>query len=165
MIFYPDLTKQAQEVICSRKTKKLLNLCLSFNGIPLKNKKYLELTLFEGIKNITQKISEIKGLLRRFQLILPRSCLLTIYKKFIRGQLDFADIIYDQAYNPSFHEKLESLQHNACLAITGAIRGTSSEKLYQELELESLKLRHWFRKCCHFYKIFFIRSLHHIYSI
>ena len=37
-------------------------------------------------------------------------------------QLYNADVIYDQAYN-SFHEKLQSLQYNACLAITGAIRG------------------------------------------
>ena len=76
-----------------------------------------------------------------FQPILPRSSPLTIYKTFIRSQLDFADVIYDQACNSSFHEKLESIQYNACLAITGAIRGTSSEKLYQELGLESLKSR------------------------
>ena len=61
-----------------------------------------------------------------------RVSLLTMYKTFIRSQLDYADVIYDQAYNSSFHEKLESLQHNACLTITGAITGTSSEKLYQE---------------------------------
>ena len=135
MIFNPDLTKQAQEVIFSRKTKKLLHPCLSFNDIPLKNsisQKHIKLTLdimlnfVEHIKNITQKIMRI------FQPILPRSSLLTIYKTFIRTQLDFADVIYDQACNPSFHEKLESIQYNACLAITAAIRGTSSEKLYQE---------------------------------
>ena len=28
------------------------------------------------------------------------------------------------------------VQYNACLAITGAIQGTSKEKLYQELNLE-----------------------------
>ena len=80
------------------------------------------------------------GLLRIFQPILPRSFLLTIHKAFIRSQLDFADVIYDQACNSSFHEKLESIKYNACLAITGTIRGTSSEKLYQELGLESLKI-------------------------
>ena len=84
-----------------------------------------------NIKNITQKNRKTMGLLRRFQPILPRSSLLTIYKTFIRSQLDFADVIYDQACNSSFHEKLESIQYNACLAITGAIRKTSSEKLYQ----------------------------------
>ena len=45
------------------------------------------------------------------------------------------------------------MQYNACLAINGAIRGTSTEKIYQELGLESLKSRRWFRKLCHFYKI------------
>ena len=40
------------------------------------------------------------------------------------------------------------------LAIVGTIRGTSTEKIYQELGLEFLKSRRWFRKLCHFYKIF-----------
>ena len=52
--------------------------------------------------------------------------------------------MYDQAYNASFHQKLELLQYNACLAITGAIRGTSRGKLYEELGLDSLQLRRWF---------------------
>ena len=52
------------------------------------------------------------GLLRKFQQILPRSSLLTIYKTFIRSQLDYADIIYDQAYNSAFHDKLESVEYN-----------------------------------------------------
>ena len=45
----------------------------------------------------------------------------------------------DQACNDSFHQKPESIQYNAALAITEAIRGTSSEKLYQKLGLESLQ--------------------------
>ena len=64
------------------------------------------------------------GLLRRFQPILPRLSQLTIYKTVTRSQLDFTDVICDQAYNSSFHEKFRSLQYNACLAITGAIKGT-----------------------------------------
>ena len=34
---------------------------------------------------------------------------------------------------------MESIQFNPCLAITGAIRGTSREKIYQELGLGSLQ--------------------------
>ena len=105
------------------------------------------------------------GLLRRYQPILPRSSLLTVYKTFIKSQLDFADVIYDQAFNSSFHEKLRSLQYIACLAITGAIRGTSSEKLYQELGLESLKSRRWFRKLCHFYKILNEKSPPYLFDL
>ena len=70
---------------------------------------------------------------------MPRLPLLTIYKSFIRPHLDYGDIIYDQAYNASFHQKLDSIQYNAALAITGAIRGTSKEKLYDELGLETLE--------------------------
>ena len=69
----------------------------------------------------------------------------------MRPHLDYGDIIYDQAYNASFHQKLELLQYNACLAITGAIRDTSREKLYEELGLESLQLRHRFRKLYKFF--------------
>ena len=53
----------------------------------------------------------------------------------------------------SFQQKLESIQYNACLTITVAIRGTSEEKLYQELGLESLQLQRWYRKLGMFYKI------------
>ena len=35
-------------------------------------------------------------------------------------------------FNESFHQRLESIQYNAAIAIIGAIRGTSSEKLYPE---------------------------------
>ena len=89
------------------------------------------------------------ALLQKLQTILPKPTLLTIYKAFIRPHLVYRGIIYDQAYNGSFHQKLESTQYNAP-AITGAIRGASSEKLYQELCLESLQQRRWYHKLCTF---------------
>ena len=52
-----------------------------------------------------------------------------------------------------FPPKLESIQCNAALAITGTIRGSSREKLSQELGLESLQQRRWFRGLCYFFKI------------
>ena len=53
----------------------------------------------------------------------------------------------------SLNQKTERIQCNAALAITGAIKGTSQNKLYNELGFESLKFRRWFRKLCTFYKI------------
>ena len=91
--------------------------------------------------------------LHNFQEILPKSSLLTIQKT-LRSWLDYADIIYDQAYDSAFHDKVESIQYKACFAIIGPIRGTSPENIYQELGFESLKSRRWFRSLCHFYKIF-----------
>ena len=72
--------------------------------------------------------------------MLPREALLTIYKSFIRPH--FGDVIYDQLYNDSFHAKLESYQYKAALAMTGVIKGSSTE-LYQELGIEHLHARHW----------------------
>ena len=105
------------------------------------------------------------GLLRKFQQILPRSSLLTIYKTFIRSRLDYVHMICDQAYNSAFHDKLESNQYNARLAITSAIRGTSTEQIYQELDLESLKFRQCFRKIYHFHKIFNKKCPSHLFSL
>ena len=102
-----------------------------------------KLNFEEHLKTIVNKINKTIGLLRKFQNFLPRKSLLTIYKSFIRPHFDYGDIIYDQTYNTSFHQRLESLQYNAALAITGAIRGTLKEKLYNELGLESLQNRRY----------------------
>ena len=48
---------------------------------------------------------------------------------------------------------MESIQYNCSLAITGAIKGTSREKLYQELGLEYLSQRRWFRRLSYFHRI------------
>ena len=61
--------------------------------------------------------------------------------------------MYDKPDNETFINKIEKAQYDSALAITGAIRGTSREKLYAELDTESLKFRRWFRKLACFYKI------------
>ena len=80
------------------------------------------------------------AVLRKFQNIIPRNSLLTIYKSFIRPHVDSGDIIYHQPNNGSLCQKTESIQYQAGLAITGAVHGTSQTKLY-ELGIESMKLR------------------------
>ena len=138
MNFNPDTTKQTQKVIFSRK-KKVHPLLLFNNAIVTRtsSQKHLGIILdnqlkFEDhLKIVSGKISKTIRLLRRLQNFLPRAALITIYKAFIRPHLDYGDILYDQAYNMSFRQKLESTQYNACLAITGAIRGKSKENLQQ----------------------------------
>ena len=98
-------------------------------------------------------VNKIIGIICKLQNVLPWSALLTICKSLIRLHLDYGDIIYYKAFNESFHAKLESLQYNATLAITGAIRGSSTEKIFEELGLESLKSRHWYRKMSFLYKV------------
>ena len=70
-----------------------------------------------------------------------------------------------QIFNESFHQRIESIQYNAAIAITGAIRGTSSGKLYQELGLETLRSRRWRRKRCLFYKIYKNKSPSYFYDL
>ena len=174
MSFNPDPSKQAQEVIFSRKIKKPSHPDLIFNNnkvIQTPYQKHLgmflddKLNFGEHLKYIANKVNKSIGLLRKLQNLLPRRSLVTIYKSFIRPHIDYGDVIFDQAYNKSFHEKLENFQYNASLAITGAIRGTSKEKLYQELGLESLQHRSWFRKLCTFHKIFKNRSPRYFYEL
>ena len=71
-------------------------------------------------------------------LTLSRKQFLTIYKTFVRSHLDYADIIYDKTFIDTFKEKRKKVQYSASLTFTGAIEGTSRERLYEELGLESL---------------------------
>ena len=79
--------------------------------------------------------------------------MLTLYKSFVRPNLDYANVIYDKPFNESFKRKIEMVQYKAALVITGAIKGTSRDKLYRELSLESLEDRRRFRRLFFFHKI------------
>ena len=121
MSFNPDPSKQAQEVIFSRKLKNVSHPPLVFNNVNVsscKSQKHLgilldaRLTFEEHYKTILSKTNRTIGLLRKLQSLLPRAALITIYKGFVRPHLDYRDVLYDQAFNALFHEKLESIQYN-----------------------------------------------------
>ena len=155
MNFNPDPSKQAEDLLFSWKTSSK-----PYNTVhQVQLQKHLglfldpKLSFDEHIQCILIKTRKIIGLIRKLQPIIPRAALLTIYKSFLRPHLDYGDVIYDRAFNESFQNKLESVQRNAALAITEAIKGSSREKLYPELGLESLKSRRWYRKLCLFFKL------------
>ena len=159
MSFNQDPSKQAQEVIFSCKIKKLPHPFLVFNNnnvLLTSSQKHLgvtldvKLTFDKHLNNALNKVNKTIGLLRKLQNLLSGSTLITIYKAFVRPHLDYGDVLFDQTYNSYFHEKLELIQYDACLALTGAIRGSSKEKIYQELGFESLRVRRWYRKLCLF---------------
>ena len=141
MSFNPDLNKQAQEVIFSRKLKKSSHPKIFFNNAPVfcaNWQKHLGMYLDETLNfnlHIKEKMSKALkgiGIIKKLSRNLPRHSLVTIYKSFVRPHLDYGDIIYDQPNNESFTQKIERIQYNAALAITGAIKGTSQNKLYSE---------------------------------
>ena len=150
MAFNPDLSKQLQEIVFSHKTHKISNPKVNYNNSPIVQRtcqKHLGLYLDEKLNlshHIKEEISKAyRGIrvIKKRQNNLSRQSLLTIYKSIIRPHLDYGDVVYEQPHNETFCSKLESVQYNAALAITGAIRGTSQTKLYVELGLESLKAR------------------------
>ena len=93
---------------------------------------------------------------RKLYHYIPRDSLVTIYKSLIRPHLDYADIIFDKPRNATFSSRIESAQGNAFLSITGTIRGTSKEKLYQELGFETMKEWRSFRRHFRFYNSLFL---------
>ena len=71
-----------------------------------------------------------------------------IYKLYIRPHFDYGDIIYnkhDSHMILDIKKRLEQIQCSAALAITGALRGTSGQRFYDELGWEDLYHRRWFR--------------------
>ena len=98
-------------------------------GILLDEKLNFKQHIDSAISNVNKGISVIKIVRHN----LPRKSLVTIYKAFLRPLIGYGDIIYDQPQNESFCEKIESVQYKATLAIAGAIKGVSRDKIYQEL--------------------------------
>ena len=138
MLFNPDPSKQAIEVLFSRRATHTPRPVLTFNDNVICSKdshKHLgmildkKLTFGHHLKEKISKANKGIGLITRLYSFLPRKTLINIYKAFIRPHLDYGDVIYDDPSNIKFSQKIESVQYNAALAITGAIRGTSREKL------------------------------------
>ena len=83
------------------------------------------LILREHLKDKFAIVNKGIGMLEKLRNYLPRHFLVTPYKAFIQPHLDYADIIYDKPNNINIFDKIESLQYNAVLTITGAITGSS----------------------------------------
>ena len=150
MNFNPDPSKQAQQLLFSRKTSSKPYPSLNFNDNPVHQvqlQKHLglflepKLSFDEHILCILIKTRKITGLIKMLQPIIPRTALLTFYKSFLRPNLDYGYVIYDRAFNESFQSKLESVRYNVALAITRAIKGSSREKLYQDIIPKVLSTR------------------------
>ena len=125
----------------------------------------IQLAIFKTRKGI--------GLMKFLSKYLLRHTLSELCKLCVRPHLDHCDIIYDipakvfefsqKSVLPSLMEELESVQYSATLAVTGARRGTSREKLYTELGWEPLCCRRWSRRLLLFYKV--INNLSPVYTM
>ena len=138
MEFNPDPTKQAAEVLFSCKKSNPLHPQLMFNGIVVEKvneQKHLGLILDSSlsfVKHINEKIIKAKknlGVIKHLSRFLPLKSLDQMYKALVRSHLDYCDIIYHipssqgQLGENSLMEKVERIQYQAALAVSGAWQG------------------------------------------
>ena len=104
MIFNPDASKQAQEIVFSCKANASNHATVYFNNVPVIKdniQKHLglfldsKLSFFDHINEKIKKATKGVSLKRKMNLLLLRSSLLTIYKSFVRLHLDYGDVTYD----------------------------------------------------------------------
>ena len=161
MVFNPDITKQAIEVIFSCKDKKTDHAELTFNGIPIARQpftKHLGVYLDSRLnfsKHIKEKVAiAMKGvnLLRMLSKYVDRNVLSLSYKMYVRPHLDYGDVIYHNQRS-DLMDVVERVQYKAALIVSGCWQGTSRTKLYEELGWESLSDRRWLRRLTLFFKI------------
>ena len=172
MAFNPDPNKQATEILFSCKKKPIHHPVLTFNGAPVTRvteHKHLGLTVQPSltfVKHINEKIKKAKknvGIIKHLNSALPFLTLNQMYFALVRSHFDYCDVIFHippKIHPPplgmSLHdhmEKLEKVQYQAALAVTGTWQGTSRCKLYEELGWESLSDRRTCRRVLQIHKI------------
>ena len=162
MLFNPNPKKPTQEVFFSRKKQSQNHPTISLNNIHVERESYQrhlgiildeQLNFKQHVDNVILKVDKGISVIKKLRHSLPRKSLITVYEAFLRPLIDYGNIIYDQPQNEYFCEKFESVQYKAAQAIIGAMQGTSREKIYKELGLESLKNRRWYKRLCCMFKI------------
>ena len=109
------------------------------------------------------KAKKIIGLLKHLNRYLPLNTLIQMYKSLVRPHVEYCDVIFHlPSINnpppmgislPSLMSKIESIQYQAALAVTGTWKGTNRVKLYEELGWESLSDRSSYKRIIQLYKI------------
>ena len=150
MEFNPDPTKQAMEVLFSCKKSSPNHPPIFFNGTvvdKVDDHQHLGLIVDSSLsfeKHLNEKIIKTKknaGIIKHLSKYLPLKALNQMYKLLVRSHLDYCDIIY---HTPSLQnqpslgqiltsqmEKVERIQYQAALAVTGAWQGSNRSKLYE----------------------------------
>ena len=148
MEFNPDPAKHATAILFTCKNSNLNHPQLIFNGtagVSVSEHKHLGLILEPGLsfeKHLSKKISKAKknvGILKHLSKFLPLKTLDHMYEALVRPHLDYSDVIYhlpSKIHLPplgstlnSFMEKVERIQYQAALAITGAWQVSSRSKI------------------------------------
>ena len=118
-------------------------------GLILDSKLNFKSHIREAILKAQRGIALLKYL---FKFVF-REVLDQTYKLYVRPHLAYEDIVYhkhDPEMHLSFTEQLEQVQYNAALVVTRTWKGTSRQRLIDELGWETLYGRRRYRRLCHF---------------
>jgi hypothetical protein len=104
------------------------------------------------IEYITEKAWKRVNIMRKLKYSLDRKSLEIIYTSFIRPILEYADVIWGNAFQYEL-ESLDKIQNECARIASGATRLVSIECLIQELNWETLEQRRYNHRLILFYKM------------
>ena len=124
----------------------------------VENHKHLGLTFSSNltwdkhVDEILMKAGSRIDVLSRLMYKLDRRTLEIMYTAFVRPKMEYADIVWSNLSQQKCHQ-LECLQKRAGRIVSGAIRGSSTAEIYQELGWDSLEERRNQHKLLFLHKI------------
>ena len=104
------------------------------------------------IFKIYEKASKRLNILKGIKYKVDRSTLRKLYKSLVRPLMEYADVLWDGCTD-SESDLLEHVQYEAAKIVTGAMKGTSKQRLMQEIGWEDLKTRRAIHKLLLYFKI------------
>ena len=104
------------------------------------------------IFKIYEKASKRLNILKGIKFKVDRSTLRKLYKSLVRPLMEYADVLWDGCTD-SESDILEHVQYEAAKIVTGAMKGTSKQRLMQEIGWEDLKIRRAIHKLLLYFKI------------
>ena len=108
------------------------------------------------IFKIYEKASKRLNILKGIKFKVDRSTLRKLYKSLVRPLMEYADVLWDACIygcTDSESDLLEHVQYEAAKIVTGAMKGTSKQRLMQEIGWEDLKTRRAIHKLLLYFKI------------
>ena len=69
-----------------------------------------------------------------------KTFLLTIYKSFLRPDLNYCDVVYNQPSNNAFSTKFETVPYNSASAITGAVIRVCKKMMDEKMDEKPLPI-------------------------
>ena len=146
----------------SKRLKAFTNISIHVNDHELAREqtfKYLGITFSENLtwtdhlSNISTKINQRIGLLRRVKMFLPLKARLTIYNALMLPLFDYANIVWGDKNNTSLMDQLQILQNKAAKTILDAPYLSSSTEALSKLNWHPLTHRRYLNRMLTIYKL------------